>query len=292
MVGTAAEVTPIREIDDQVVGPPGPVTPKIQQAYLDTVHGRSDRWSQWLEFAPAANHQAGVKQEVDSVPLSGPDLGAARGGARPRSDALGPALARADDRPLRGARSPSGSARRTRPRSRPARRAAFAGDHGRHRSGRRGDHVAVLLRCVRELLPLRRRRSGLRRHRPGARSTSTRPRSRPRSPRAQRRSLRVDIYGYPCELDELRAIADRHGLALIERLVRGARSRVRGAPLGSHGRPCVFAFYPNKQMTTGEGGMVTTHSEEEWRVIRSLRNQGRRDRADGSSTCGSASTTA
>jgi perosamine synthetase len=39
----------------------------------------------------------------------------------------------------------------------------------------------------------------------------------------------------------------------------------------------VFAFYPNKQMTTGEGGIVTTHSEEEWRLLRSLRNQGRGD---------------
>src|SRR5256884_3301733 len=56
MVGTAAEVTPIREIDDQVVGPPGPVTREIQEAYLDTVHGRSERWSQWLEYAPATNH--------------------------------------------------------------------------------------------------------------------------------------------------------------------------------------------------------------------------------------------
>jgi perosamine synthetase len=39
----------------------------------------------------------------------------------------------------------------------------------------------------------------------------------------------------------------------------------------------VFAFYPNKQLTTGEGGMVTTHSEDEWRLVRSLRNQGRAD---------------
>src|SRR6266568_4222902 len=43
MVGTAAEVTPIREIDDQPIGPPGPVALEIQEAYLDTVHGRSDR---------------------------------------------------------------------------------------------------------------------------------------------------------------------------------------------------------------------------------------------------------
>jgi branched-chain amino acid aminotransferase len=54
MVGTAAEVTPIREVDDHVVGPPGPVTLEIQQAYLDTVRGRSDRWGHWLEYAPAA----------------------------------------------------------------------------------------------------------------------------------------------------------------------------------------------------------------------------------------------
>ncbi len=58
MVGTAAEVTPIREVDDHLVGPPGPVTLEIQQSYLDTVNGRSDRWSQWLEYAPAAKTQA------------------------------------------------------------------------------------------------------------------------------------------------------------------------------------------------------------------------------------------
>ena len=87
----------------------------------------------------------------------------------------------------------------------------------------------------------------------------------------------VDIYGYPCELDELRAIADRHGLALIQDSCEALGAEYRGAPLGSHGPPAVFAFYPNKQMTTGEGGMVTTHSEEEWRVLRSLRNQGRGD---------------
>ena len=51
----------------------------------------------------------------------------------------------------------------------------------------------------------------------------------------------------------------------------------KGAPIGSHGPPAVFAFYPNKQITTGEGGMVTTHSEEEWGLLRSLRNQGRGD---------------
>jgi perosamine synthetase len=85
----------------------------------------------------------------------------------------------------------------------------------------------------------------------------------------------VDIYGYPGELDELRAIADRHGLALIDDACEALGAEYRGAPLGSHGTPSVFAFYPNKQITTGEGGMVVTHSEEEWHLMRSLRNQGR-----------------
>jgi dTDP-4-amino-4,6-dideoxygalactose transaminase len=85
----------------------------------------------------------------------------------------------------------------------------------------------------------------------------------------------VDIYGYPCELDEVRAIADQRGLALIQDSCEALGAVYRGAPLGSHGPSCVFAFYPNKQVTTGEGGMVTTHSEEEWHLIRSLRNQGR-----------------
>ena len=50
MTGTAAEVTPIRSVDDQEVGDPGPVTREIQAAYLDTVRGKSERWSQWLEY--------------------------------------------------------------------------------------------------------------------------------------------------------------------------------------------------------------------------------------------------
>ncbi len=87
----------------------------------------------------------------------------------------------------------------------------------------------------------------------------------------------VDIFGYPCELDELRAIAERHGLALIDDSCEALGAEYKGKQLGSHGVPAVFAFYPNKQMTTGEGGMVTTHSEEEWRTVRSLRNQGRGD---------------
>jgi perosamine synthetase len=87
----------------------------------------------------------------------------------------------------------------------------------------------------------------------------------------------VDIFGYPCKLDALRAIADEKGLALIDDSCEALGAQYKGAPLGSQGPSAVFAFYPNKQITTGEGGMVTTHSEEEWRLLRSLRNQGRGD---------------
>jgi len=51
MCGTAAEVTPIREVDDHTIGPPGPITQELQTAYLDTVRGRSERWAHWLEYA-------------------------------------------------------------------------------------------------------------------------------------------------------------------------------------------------------------------------------------------------
>ena len=51
MCGTAAEVTPIREVDDHLIGPPGPVTLEIQRNYLDTVRGKSERWAHWLEYA-------------------------------------------------------------------------------------------------------------------------------------------------------------------------------------------------------------------------------------------------
>jgi perosamine synthetase len=85
----------------------------------------------------------------------------------------------------------------------------------------------------------------------------------------------VDMFGFPCELDELRALADRHGLTLIQDSCESLGAEYRGTPLGGHGPSAAFAFYPNKQMATGEGGVVTTHSEEEWQLLQSLRKQGR-----------------
>ncbi|MGH3048731.1 MAG: DegT/DnrJ/EryC1/StrS family aminotransferase, partial [Gaiellaceae bacterium] len=85
----------------------------------------------------------------------------------------------------------------------------------------------------------------------------------------------VDIFGYPAEYDELLAHCEQHGIALVEDSCEALGAMYKGKPLGSHGHPAVWAFYPNKQMTTGEGGAVTTHDPEQHELLVSLRNQGR-----------------
>ncbi len=85
----------------------------------------------------------------------------------------------------------------------------------------------------------------------------------------------VDMFGYPCELGPLMELCERNGLALIEDSAEALGAEYRGQPIGSHGPSAVFGFYPNKQLATGEGGVVVTHSEETWNLVRSLRNQGR-----------------
>jgi perosamine synthetase len=85
----------------------------------------------------------------------------------------------------------------------------------------------------------------------------------------------VDIFGYPAEYDALTSLCDQHGIMLIEDSCEALGARYKGELLGSHGHPAVWAFYPNKQMTTGEGGAVTTGSVGEYELLTSLRNQGR-----------------
>jgi perosamine synthetase len=89
--------------------------------------------------------------------------------------------------------------------------------------------------------------------------------------------LVVDVFGYPAELAELEAVARRHGLAVIDDACEALGAEYRGRPVGSSGHPAVFAFYPNKQVTTGEGGAVAVSSEEDWLLLKSLSNQGRSD---------------
>ena len=90
----------------------------------------------------------------------------------------------------------------------------------------------------------------------------------------------VDLFGYPLDIDAFQEIAERNGLAVIEDACEALGATYRGRPVGSFGPPAVFAFYPNKQITTGEGGAVALHSEEEWELVKSLANHGRTDRGE------------
>jgi perosamine synthetase len=87
--------------------------------------------------------------------------------------------------------------------------------------------------------------------------------------------LPVHVFGQPCAMDELTAIAREHDLALVEDACEALGAEYRGRQVGSFGQTGVFAFYPNKQMTTGEGGVVVTNDDRVAELLRSLRNQGR-----------------
>ncbi|MSR78447.1 MAG: DegT/DnrJ/EryC1/StrS family aminotransferase, partial [Candidatus Omnitrophica bacterium] len=87
--------------------------------------------------------------------------------------------------------------------------------------------------------------------------------------------LAVHLIGVPCQMDKIQALADKHKLLIIEDACEAIGGQWAGRKLGAIGRAGVFAFYPNKQMTTGEGGMIVTDDPELARVCRSLRNQGR-----------------
>jgi perosamine synthetase len=88
--------------------------------------------------------------------------------------------------------------------------------------------------------------------------------------------LPVHIFGYPADMAAFERIADKHGLALVEDACEALGAvHEDGVPVGGRGHPAVFGFYANKQLTTGEGGMVTLGSEQMKRRIDSERNQGR-----------------
>jgi len=87
--------------------------------------------------------------------------------------------------------------------------------------------------------------------------------------------LAVDVFGQPARYDALDAIARRHGLRVISDCCESIGSEYLGRRAGSFGVAGVFAFYPNKQMTTAEGGIIVTDDDEIARLCRSMRNQGR-----------------
>ncbi len=87
--------------------------------------------------------------------------------------------------------------------------------------------------------------------------------------------LPVHVFGRPCPMPAYVDIARRHGLAVIEDSCEAIGSTIDGKMAGSFGTAGFFAFYPNKQITTGEGGCVLTDDEHLANLVRSLRNQGR-----------------
>lgn len=88
--------------------------------------------------------------------------------------------------------------------------------------------------------------------------------------------LPVHIFGYPADMASFEAIASRHSLAIVEDACEALGARhPDGVPVGGRGHPAVFGFYANKQLTTGEGGMVTLADPALKRTIDSERNQGR-----------------
>ncbi len=87
--------------------------------------------------------------------------------------------------------------------------------------------------------------------------------------------LPVDVFGAPADLTGFERLAGKHGLKLIDDACEALGAQIAGKQVGAFGDAAVFAFYPNKQMTTGEGGMVVTRDDRIAELCRSLRNQGR-----------------
>jgi perosamine synthetase len=93
--------------------------------------------------------------------------------------------------------------------------------------------------------------------------------------------LPVHIFGYPADMPAFEAIAQRHGLAIVEDACQALGARhADGKAVGGRGNPAVFGFYANKQLTTGEGGMITLSDPTMKERIDSERNQGRAPNMD------------
>jgi len=84
----------------------------------------------------------------------------------------------------------------------------------------------------------------------------------------------VHLYGHPAAMNELQAICQRHNLLLFEDAAQAHMASLNGTPVGAFGVTGSFSFYPTKNMTAGEGGMVTTGCSHIARQLRLLRNQG------------------
>lgn len=87
----------------------------------------------------------------------------------------------------------------------------------------------------------------------------------------------VDVFGQPCDMGAISTLAKRHGLGIVQDSCEAIGAERNGVRIGAEADTAIFAFYPNKQMTTGEGGMIVTSNPDLARVMRSQANQGRDD---------------
>lgn len=92
--------------------------------------------------------------------------------------------------------------------------------------------------------------------------------------------LAVDVFSQPADWNELKRIAKKHKLYLIEDSAEALGSEYKGKKCGSFGDAAIFAFYPNKQITTGEGGVILTDNKKVYELCKSMVNQGRRVKDD------------
>lgn len=84
----------------------------------------------------------------------------------------------------------------------------------------------------------------------------------------------VHLYGHPADMEGLAAVADRHDLRIFEDAAQAHGASLDGRPVGSFGAFAMFSLYPTKNMTSGEGGMVSVATPELERLVRLYRNQG------------------
>jgi dTDP-4-amino-4,6-dideoxygalactose transaminase len=101
------------------------------------------------------------------------------------------------------------------------------------------------------------------------------PRKASGTKRTLKAILPVDVFGQPADLDPLRKVADDYRIKMIEDSCEALGAEYKGKPAGTFGDYAVFAFYPNKQITTGEGGVILTGDDRAAGMMRALRNQGR-----------------
>ena len=84
----------------------------------------------------------------------------------------------------------------------------------------------------------------------------------------------VHLYGHPADMPALQAVADKHGLKIFEDAAQAHGATLNGIPVGAFGTFGMFSLYPTKNMTSGEGGMVSVADDEVERLMRLYRNQG------------------